>query len=243
MKICPGCFDNNPVTATFCKHCGISLSVESAPAVRTCPAAGHVMDPSWTVCQYCKAEGTVIEDQPARVETVVEPAPSPRRTIVEFDLRPAPVRTDGPARPVPPPPPAPAARPVKTRLNDGSASQTGLPRGSAAAAPSERRIVGILVTYSWKPDGQIFPVREGRNWIGRDPQQADIAVPEDDTLSAVNSHITFRKNFVIGDNVSMSGTDVNGEPVEQQFHPLSNYARIRTGSTLWTFIAVEPAAG
>jgi hypothetical protein len=96
----------------------------------------------------------------------------------------------------------------------------------------------VLVTYSWKPEGQIFPVREGRNLIGRGAE-CDIRVPEDQTLSNINTHITFRKSFIVGDMVSMSGTDLNGQPIEEQFVPLGNYARIRTGSTNWTFIVVQ----
>jgi hypothetical protein len=114
--------------------------------------------------------------------------------------------------------------------------------GAAPAKAAARKIVGVLVTYSWSDQGQIFPVMEGRNRIGSDPMQCDIAVPQDDTLSAINSHIVFRKSFTIGDDVSMGGTDVDGEPVETAFVPLRNYARIRTGSTHWTFIAVQPSA-
>lgn len=101
--------------------------------------------------------------------------------------------------------------------------------------------MGVLVTYSWDPSGEVFAVREGRNLIGRG-QECDIRIADDSGLSQVNSHITFRKGFVIGDMVSMGGTDVDGQPIEEQFRPLSNYARIRTGSTLWTFMAVSPDA-
>jgi hypothetical protein len=38
----------------------------------------------------------------------------------------------------------------------------------------------------------------------------------------------------------MSGTDVDGEPIEQEFVPLRNYAKIRTGSTYWTFVCIQP---
>jgi hypothetical protein len=130
--------------------------------------------------------------------------------------------------------PGPGARPAAENAAAGAT-----PAKSASAA---RKIVGVLVTYSWSDQGQIFPVLEGRNRIGSDPIQCDIAVPQDDTLSAVNSHIVFRKNFTIGDDVSMGGTDMDGEPVETAFVPLRNYARIRTGSTHWTFIAIEPPA-
>ena len=80
------------------------------------------------------------------------------------------------------------------------------------------------------------------NLIGKDPDQCDIAIPQDATLSAVNSFITYRRNFLIGDKVSMSGTDVDGEPIETEFVPLRNYAKIRTGSTYWTFVSVQPPA-
>jgi hypothetical protein len=65
-------------------------------------------------------------------------------------------------------------------------------------------------------------------------------VKEDDSLSVINTHITFRKAFTIGDMVSMSGTDLNGTPIEEQFVPLPNYSKIRTGSTHWIFVAVQP---
>src|SRR5206468_10214993 len=54
-----------------------------------------------------------------------------------------------------------------------------------------RRIVGVLVTYTWKPEGQLFALREGRNLIGRDPDQCEIAVPDDSALSARNTIISY----------------------------------------------------
>ena len=105
----------------------------------------------------------------------------------------------------------------------------------------DRRVVGVLVTYTWKPEGQVFAVREGRNLIGRGAE-CEICVPEDNALSNVNTHITYRKSFVVGDMVSMSGTDVNGHPIEEQFVPLPNYSTIRTGSTQWTFIVIDTTA-
>jgi hypothetical protein len=123
----------------------------------------------------------------------------------------------------------------------------GVPQSGAGDAPAPaphaapaRKVVAVLVTYSWKPDGQLFPVREGRNLIGRG-EECDIRIPDDPMLSQTNSHITFRQNFVLGDMVSMSGTDLNGQPVEEQFRPLENHAHIRTGSTHWHFVIIDPA--
>jgi hypothetical protein len=153
--------------------------------------------------------------------------------------------------PPPPPPPSLSARTPEAVASSGQRRKTVFVPPSAlaeeqAAEPApqqprrpERRVVGVLVTYSWKPEGQVFAVREGRNLIGRG-SECEICVPEDGALSNINSHITYRKSFIIGDMVSMSGTDLNGQPIEEQFVPLPNYASIRTGSTHWTFIAIQP---
>ena len=110
----------------------------------------------------------------------------------------------------------------------------------AASSPQAfgRRIVGLLITYTWNPEGQVFPIREGRNLIGRN-STCDIALPQDSHLSDTNTHVTYRKNFTVGDMVSMGGTDLNGDPIEENFVRLPNYARIRAGSTHFLFISVE----
>jgi len=164
--------------------------------------------------------------------------------------KPLPPRTaPKPFKPVAVPPPAPL-RPNIPLQNPSAAARKTVYRQEALAgaipnqappALAQRRIVGILVTYSWKPDGEIFPVREGRNLIGRDPD-CEICIPADQTMSGRNSHISFRTTFVIGDLVSMKGTDLNGVAIEQQFLSLPNYAVIRAGSTQFTFLAIQPLA-
>ncbi|MFC5865225.1 FHA domain-containing protein [Acidicapsa dinghuensis] len=128
-----------------------------------------------------------------------------------------------------------ASKPAAAPLAAGS-------RGRTVAVDPARKIVGVLITYSWQESGQVFPVLEGRNLIGKDPTQSDICIPQDATLSSVNTFITYRKSFVIGDKGSMNGTDVDGEPVEKEFVPLRNYAQIRTGSTYWTFVSIQQSS-
>ena len=125
--------------------------------------------------------------------------------------------------------------PRRSRLRRGPFRPPPSPRKSDPA----EELWACCSPTPWRPEGQIFPVREGRNLIGRNPE-CDIAIPEDPHLSDTNSHITYRKNFVLGDMVSMSGTDLNGVPVEDNFVKLPNYAQIRTGSTHFTFIIAEP---
>ncbi len=117
-------------------------------------------------------------------------------------------------------------------------SMSAQPAPAPSAQAFGRRIVGVLITYTWNPEGQIFPVREGRNLIGRN-SSCDIALPQDSHLSDTNTHVTYRKNFTVGDMVSMGGTDLNGDPIEENFVRLPNYARIRAGSTHFLFLSVD----
>ena len=237
MKICPKCGAQNSDTQTFCTRCETSG--------KTCPSGKHTMDPSWPECMYCKQEAVAQRSSPIRAATVVEGQAAYR----ESPMRPVSYQQETP----------PSQRPVRainspvpvpTQPGSAQASRVRAPTefraipNFAAETPAvsrDRKIVGLLVSYTWAPEGRIYPVREGRNFIGRE-KDCEICVPEDTTLSAHNTHITFRQNFVVGDMVSMTGTDVDGVPIEEQFRSLPNYATIRAGSTYFTFIVVKPPA-
>ncbi len=214
MKSCPKCLNFSANTAAACDFCG------------------NVFDAS--VIE--RAEGA----HGARTPTILEANDRPRPTPPSVSaIRPSPPPPlSGGAAPAPP-----AGRRGETLYIPPTTSPAEGASGAVAAPPRAqgRKVIAVLVTYSWKPDGQVFPVREGRNLIGRG-EECDIRVPEDPMLSQVNSHITFRRSFVVGDMVSMGGTDLNGEPVEEQFRPLENYARIRTGSTQWVFVVIDPVS-
>jgi hypothetical protein len=221
MIKCKVCLGTNPDTAAVCSVCKAELD---RPAAANAPVRRPTVQESLPEVPARRA--TVFEDISATSPQGWPPATQPQSTEK---------------------PPAPVAIPQRRVTVFDPTAGSGTSAKSAAAeqpkgpqAVAGRKIVGVLVTYSWSDQGQIFPVYEGRNRIGSDPGQCDIVIPQDDTLSAVNSHIVFRKSFTIGDDVSMGGTDVDGEPVETAFVPLHNYARIRTGSTHWTFIAVQP---
>ena len=255
MKTCPQCQTLNPPQANFCTACRSPLN--QVPTHAYCEK-GHAIDPNWTECYQCKAERQEAEranfgGAPPRMPTVIDqagPAQVSRPTVMEGSIRIQRDLVETPPRVTPPPaapPPAPEPR-VRgaTQFFAGAPPQppAAQPAAPPAAAATEkkpvRRIVGVLISYTWKPEGQIFPIREGRNLIGRNPDKCDIAVTEDANLSEVNSHITFRRSFTVGDMVSMSGTDLNGTPVEETYVRLPNYATIRTGSTHWTFIEAQP---
>lgn len=236
MKGCPKCGTDNVPTAKFCKQCASPLQQSGG---KTCPSGKHTMDPTWTECVYCKQENSTPIPGPVpplRTPTVVE---GPGGTVHE-NLMPKPPKVLDPS--IGPPPPVASGRPrsntvFRTVNSPNTEGDTVTP-----SVAQGRKVVGILVTYSWSPEGQVFPVREGRNFIGRD-KDCEICVPDDQTMSGRNSHITYRQNFVVGDMVSMTGTDLNGIPIEEQFHTLGNYATIRAGSTYFTFIVIKPQSG
>jgi hypothetical protein len=235
MTKCKVCFASNPDTAVVCSVCKATLDRPSAnPPVRrpTLPESGpEIPARRATVVEDVNAAppaGWQGADQPQPAEKAPPVPGTPQRRVTVFDpsaLGAAAARNPAPSNSAPP---------------AQSAAAAGDAQPKPAAVTAGRKIVGVLITYSWSDQGQIFPVCEGRNRIGSDPDKCDIVIPQDDTLSSINSHIIFRKNFTIGDDVSMGGTDVDGEPVEVAFVPLRNYARIRAGSTHFTFIAVQP---
>lgn len=229
MSVCRGCNTTNPDFAAVCSFCKAPL--DKAPVRQpTLPEGAMGVSPRrGTIDESVSPGGAAPYYSPTGPRPAIQPAQpgagaahpgnAPARRVTVFDAGPG--------------------------SSGGAQQAAGTPavQPKAPSASTARKIVGVLVTYSWSDQGQIFPVLEGRNRIGSDPAQCDIAIPQDDTLSSINSHIVFRKSFTIGDEVSMGGTDVDGEPVETAFVPLRNYARIRTGSTHWTFIAVQPPAG
>jgi len=258
MKTCPQCQTLNPPQANFCTACRAPLN--HVPTHAYCER-GHAIDPNWTECYQCKAERQEAEHAagaaPVRTPTVIDqsgPDRVSRPTVMEGSIR---IQRDAIEPPrsatAPPTPPPPPPEPVR-RVTQFAAAAPPQPPAAPSAAPVAaaasttgaaekkpvRRIVGVLITYTWRPEGQIFPIREGRNLIGRNPDKCDIVVSEDAHLSEVNSHITFRRSFTVGDMVSMSGTDLNGAPVEETYVKLPNYATIRTGATTWTFIETQP---
>ncbi len=213
MKNCTTCQRPNSENARYCVVCNAPFG---AAGPRVC-ANGHTIDPTWSECPYCKAQAPV-------------PVAARSKTVVEAPAAVA-------ARPVPPPPP-PVVESGRRMTVYVPAPDTVAPVAAPRAAA--RKIVGVLITYSWRPEGQMFPIREGRNLIGRGAE-CEVQISEDPALSHINTHITFRKTFTAGDMVSMSGTDINGVPAEEQFVPIESGAKLRTGSTQWTFLAI-PAA-
>lgn len=116
------------------------------------------------------------------------------------------------------------------------------PVGDGLAKPHPvivRKIVAIMVTYSWKPEGEVFPVYEGRNLIGSAPE-CEVSITSDPQMSGKHATLIFRGGiFLLDDASSMNGTYLDDEDVLEKVR-LANYAQIRTGATQWIFVIIAP---
>lgn len=258
-KRCPTCHTENRDSARHCMACGAAFTSAATP-VHLCPAGRHPMDPGWRECPYCKTEGTVGASE--RKATILETPP--RGTVPETPARGN--REPDPASSLPPqPPPLDGSRPAAEEAapdpepepdsdsgrgpgrDPGSErkpqeEQNDTPRRKTRFDAVERRIVALLVTYSRRPGGEVFPLREGRNYVGSG-EECEVRMTGDRQLSSRHATIIYRgKDFWIDDEKSMNGTYVDGDSVEER-RRLANHAEIRTGSTVWRFVVVDPPGG
>ncbi len=109
------------------------------------------------------------------------------------------------------------------------------PGPSAGSGPRQSlpKLSGWLVTFSNEPSGEDYRLREGRNVIGADVGECDVAVSSDGSISSKHAVIMVRNGVMqIRDNDSTNGTYVNGQDVfGAGAVPLQNLDRVRLGNT------------
>jgi hypothetical protein len=103
---------------------------------------------------------------------------------------------------------------------------------SASPARNVPRLVGWLVSFTHVSSGEDFRLREGRNVLGADATECDVAVTGDPSVSSKHAVIVCREGQLqIRDNDSTNGTYVNGDDVFGKGGvPLRNLDRVRLGS-------------
>jgi len=110
--------------------------------------------------------------------------------------------------------------------------------GEVTGITTGRKIVGMLVTYSTTPYGQIFNICEGRNNVGRDANN-DICITGDSQVSSRHFSILYRVadgRFKFKDEQSSNGTFLNEVITDEG--ELSTFDIIRVGSTKLIFVAI-----
>jgi hypothetical protein len=187
---------------------------------------GHFIDESWDLCPYCPAEESEPEIpivRPSRFgEARPTAAPETRRV---------------------PTPPPPQPSPIVPRREPTAPMQTppiertvAVPKVGAADAAPKRFVVGWLVGLSGPSRGESFPVRIGRNVLGRD-RRSDIVV-NDDQASSHHADLVFRpeeRRFILMDHNSTNGTYVNEVEIEPR-RDLVTKDIVRIGSHRFLFM-------
>jgi pSer/pThr/pTyr-binding forkhead associated (FHA) protein len=209
---------------------GEGNSPGSRTGEHTCPK-GHPMDPGWTTCPRCDAESRAAERSaadaipPSFSENAERSSNMSRNTIISPDESPAP-RSGG------------------TRI-DPEGEFTPAPRTSAP----QRKITGVLVTFTWDPQGDLFVLFEGRNVIGKGyvasegGRPCDVLLHSDNTMSDEHAVILCRAGrYELFDRQSTNGTFVDERFVESLGVELKDGARIKTGSTVWLIRKIESEA-
>jgi FHA domain len=197
---------------------------------------GHFIDESWDLCPYCpqeSAEPEISVVRPARMqpERPLPLPPRPPATAVPPPSTAVPHREPSPPG-LPPPrrePPPPVEPPPMERT-------VAVQKIDLATAQPHRYVVGWLVGLSGVLRGESFPVRMGRNVLGRD-RRSDVVV-NDDQASAHHADLVFRPEemrFILMDHNSTNGTYVNESEIEPR-RDLSAGDIVRIGSHRLLFI-------
>ena len=189
---------------------------------------GHFIDEAWDICPYCPNDAAEPEIPVVRPRAV-EAAPSPAAAVREPALRPITA-----ARPAPLTSGAAAALHVASSPN-GSPERT-VAASKIDASQQKRYVVGWLVGLSGASRGESFPVRMGRNVIGRD-RRSDIVI-NDDQASSHHADLVFRpeeRRFILMDHNSTNGTYVNEAEIEPR-RDLSGKDIVRIGSHRFIFM-------
>lgn len=96
------------------------------------------------------------------------------------------------------------------------------------------KLVGWLVTYSLDPNGIDYRLFEGRNIIGRD-LNCSVCI-NDNKVSGQHAILLYRnEKFRIKDNLSVNGTMVNGEDIDDDSRLLNDGDIIQIGDTVLLF--------
>src|SRR5262249_153460 len=147
--------------ARFCIQCQFFFK----PDVRKCPN-GHTMDSTWVECFYCKSQAESTGDVSSGAGEAPKPASvgafddRTTRRVAEIETGPRPDPHLPRTTLLPPALPKVAPDPRKRRVTEFVSPGDAQARSAAseesahfAPATSMRKIVGVLVTYTWKPQG------------------------------------------------------------------------------------------
>lgn len=190
---------------------------------RRCPSGRHPMDPGWDTCPYCDAEKRSTQQTAYQKPNPVSSSDQHRTTSITDSI-------------------SPSNRETKAMPQQSSSPKVGGYGGRG----QNRRIEGILITYTHRPEGDLFAICTGKNYIGAgnnslEPGEppCDIQITDDPTLSSAHALILCRQGKIqITDLNTTNGTFLNGELLPMPGDDLPDIATITTGSTVWQFMKI-----
>lgn len=181
---------------------------------------GHFIDESWDICPYCPPDSGYQrpDPEPSRLQRPEAPAINPDRSAA--------------ARPAP--------EPDMSSSSDAIGSGPQRTMAAAKLDPDQRRyVVGWLVGLNGKARGEAYPVRMGRNILGRS-RESEIVI-QDDQASAQHADLVYRpeeRRYILMDRNSTNGTYVNGKEIEPR-RDLTSRDVVTVGSHRFLFVALS----
>ena len=195
-------------------------SDKTGTSARVCEK-GHAMDPNWETCAYCDAEKRATQRTVRAPDTENLESSKATRRSTEMERS-------------------------TTKIDPGTESQEE-GRGStlyeksaeeprrSRSTPHNRRITGVVVTFSWRHEGELFVLYEGRNVIGSGPS-CDVQITTDPIMSGEHAVILCRAGRdELHDLLSTNGTFLNEKYVERDGADLTDGAIIKTGRSIFEF--------
>ncbi|HEX7233644.1 MAG TPA: FHA domain-containing protein [Nitrosospira sp.] len=195
---------------------------ETSDNPRVCEK-GHPMDPNWKTCAYCDAENRAHQKTGQEASQPVSSEPLQRSTTMERTT----TKVEGGI-------PEEGQGETKFDASDFNTHEDIQPRKRKPQA-HQRKLTGVLVTFKWRPQGELFPLYEGRNVIGSG-EASDVYVTTDRMMSSEHAVILCRAGRdELHDMLSTNGTFLNEKYVERDGADLIDGALIKTGATIFEF--------
>ena len=176
---------------------------------------GHMIDESWDLCPYCpqgrREQLSVVRPRTVNATEAPSPSYTPSRGSLVEDH---------------------SIQPVFAEMINRTSAQPKI----GMSVSENRFVVGWLVGLNKSFRGESFPVRTGRNTIGRD-RRSDIVL-SDDLASGHHADLVFRpeeKRFILMDSNSTNGTFVNDLEIQPRCD-LKEKDVIKIGTLLFLFV-------
>lgn len=196
--ICKICKSNNEDGSKFCITCGSPI----IQSTRTCPN-GHIYDSLLPSCPYCPSPSlqSKIGMNLGGNENTSTFSSDSSKTKVMVDQN--------------------KGKKTVIVAPDSSSGDSG------KISPS-RKIIGWLVSFTLRPEGEDFRIFEGRNLLSS-TSDSDITI-NDPAVSSPHCMILYRAGkLLIKDELSTNGTYLNGEIIEEA--ELKDNDVIKVGTT------------